>query len=154
MWIRICPDCKGPTLFTRSGQRSPGTAPGKEVADVPEDVARLYKEARVSAGAGAHTASVLACRKILMHVAVAEGAKPGEDFIKYVEYLESKNYLPPKGKLWVDYIRKRGNKANHEIELMEEQDSIALITFVEMLLRFIYEFPNMVPQPSQSLNST
>jgi len=28
---------------------------------------------------------------------------------------------------------------------MTKQDAEALIIFVEMLLRFIYEFPNMVP---------
>ena len=28
---------------------------------------------------------------------------------------------------------------------MTEKDAKELITFVEMLLRFIYEFPNMVP---------
>ena len=32
-----------------------------------------------------------------------------------------------------------------EIKIMTEADSGALITFVEMLLRFIYEFPGMVP---------
>jgi hypothetical protein len=28
---------------------------------------------------------------------------------------------------------------------MAEEDSRMLITFVEMLLRFVYEFPNLVP---------
>ena len=55
--------------------------------------------------------------------------------------------MPPNGKVWVDYIRQRGNEANHEIALMTQQDAEALITFVEMLLRFIYEFPGMVPTP-------
>jgi hypothetical protein len=48
--------------------------------------------------------------------------------------------------VWVDYIRTRGNEAAHEIEVMQEQDAVALITFVEMLLRFTDEFPREVPQ--------
>ena len=82
-----------------------------------------------------------------MNVAVNEGVPEGQTFISYVEYLDSKNFVPPKGKGWVDYIRKRGNEANHEIALMTEADAIGLISFVEMLLRFIYEFPSLVPPP-------
>ena len=88
------------------------------------------------------------CRKILMNIAVDKGAKSGKGFYDYVEYLDQKNFIPPDGKEWVDYIRKRGNEANHEIQLMEAEDAQALIYFVEMLLRFIYQFPNMVPQAS------
>jgi Domain of unknown function (DUF4145) len=153
-FIRICPSCNAPTFFARDGKRFPSNAPGRPVPNVPDELSKLYNEARASAGAGAYTASVLACRKILMHIAVEEGAKSGEAFIKYVEYLDGKNYLPPKGKVWVNYIRTRSNEANHEIMLMDEKDAIALVTFVEMLLRFIYEFPNMVPQPPASTLDT
>jgi len=84
-----------------------------------------------------------------MHIAVAEGANAGLSFLQYVEYLDNKNFVPPKGKGWVDYIRTKGNEANHEIKLMGTRDATALISFVEMLLRFIYEFPGMVPpQPN------
>jgi hypothetical protein len=83
-----------------------------------------------------------------MHVAVVEGAAEDKNFLYYVEYLASSGFVPPKGKMWVDYIRRRGNEANHEILLMGAEDSRALITFVEMLLRFIYEFPEMVPPAS------
>lgn len=99
----------------------------------------------MSVAANAYTGAVLICRKMLMNIAVSEGAKEGETFVSYVEYLANKGFVPPNGKIWVDYIRTRGNEANHDIALMEEKDSVALVTFVEMLLRFIYEFPNMVP---------
>jgi hypothetical protein len=89
-----------------------------------------------------------------MNIAVTEGAKEGLNFLKYVEYLSDNNFVPPKGKVWVDYIRTRGNEATHEIALMGEQDALALITFVEMLLRFIYEFPNMVPAPPTSTSTS
>ena len=82
---------------------------------------------------------------MLMNIAVQEGAEEGKNFFEYVEHLADKGFVPPNGKAWVDYIRKRGNEATHEIRLMTESDAKALIIFVEMLLRFIYEFPNMVP---------
>jgi hypothetical protein len=90
------------------------------------------------------TSAVLTCRKLLMHIAVAKGAAPGKSFMEYVEYLDQKNYIPPDGKGWVDYIRKKGNEANHEIKIMSVADASDLITFLEMLLKFVYEFPAKV----------
>jgi hypothetical protein len=89
---------------------------------------------------------------MLMSIAVAQGdtADKGKPFAKYVDFLSDKGFVPPNGKVWVDYIRQRANEANHEIALMGENDAIALIAFVEMLLRFIYEFPNMVPSTNAS----
>jgi hypothetical protein len=86
-----------------------------------------------------------------MHIAVQKGAKAGDSFVSYVEYLASKGYAPPDAKTWVDYIRQKGNEANHEIKVMSEQDAQPLIAFVEMLLKLIYEFPQKVPSvaPSQ-----
>ena len=76
-----------------------------------------------------------------MHLAVAKGAKPGETFKSYVEYLAKNNYVPPDCKLWVDQIRDTGNEANHEIVLMKREDAEHLILFCEMLLKIFYEFP-------------
>lgn len=150
--IRICPGCKAPTLF-KAEKHFPGSAPGSAVVKVPESLSILYEEARQSAAAGAYTASVLVCRKMLMNIAVTEEAEEGKTFLSYVEYLADKGYVPPKGKVWVDYIRERGNEATHEIELMEEKDAVALVTFVEMLLKFIYEFPNMIPVKESNQSS-
>ena len=145
--IRICPGCEQPTFFDGYSQ-TPQHAPGETVKDVPTDLHRLYDEARNSSAAGAYTGAVMICRKILMNVAVDNGAQPGESFLHYIDHLDQAGYLPPGGKKWVDYIRTRANEANHEIQLMNADDAQALITFVEMLLKFIYQFPNMVPQAS------
>ncbi len=144
--IRICPNCGLPTVFCPGlGGRSPMERPGGLVEHVPEDLGRLYEEARTSTGSSAFTGAVLLCRKILMHVAVAEGADSNKSFLEYVRYLADKGFVPPHRARWVDYIRTRGNEANHEIELMTEEEATALVKFVEMLLKFIYEFPNQVP---------
>ena len=80
-----------------------------------------------------------------MNIAVNEGADPGLSFFKYVDYLATQGYVPPNGRGWVDHIRRKGNEATHEIALMSRDDAEELITFVEMLLKFIYEFPARVP---------
>ena len=84
---------------------------------------------------------------MLMNIAVQEKAAEGLKFIEYVEYLAKNGFVPPNRKHWVDHIRKKGNEATHEIAVMSEADAKDLLGFVEMLLRFIYEFPKLVPAP-------
>jgi len=144
--LYICPYCDTPSYMTPWVQ-VPGVAPGNEVKQLPTDIAALYKEARNSIAASAYTASVLTCRKLLMNIAVAQGADPGKPFIMYIEYLSANGYIPPNGKGWVDHIRKKGNEATHEIVLMSSEDAVDLILFTEMLLKFIYEFPSRITKP-------
>jgi len=146
--VYVCPHCTRPTYFGDRGQ-VPGVAPGNEGANGPDETAKLYKEARLCVAIGSPTAAVLAARKLLMHIAVEEGATPGGNFLGYVEYLADNGYVPPRGKGWVDHIRKKGNEANHEIKLMTAVDATELISFSEMLLKFIYEFPGRVPGASE-----
>ncbi len=140
----ICPNCSLPTIFCDDKQ-IPGVSPGNAVAHVPDQINALYEEARKAVAGGAPTAAVFACRKLLMHIGVAEGAKEGLSFQAYVDHLSATGYVPPNGKGWVDHIRKKGNEANHEIVLMKPEDAMELINFAEMLLKFIYEFPKRVP---------
>lgn len=143
--IYICPHCARPSFF--HGERQyPEIAPGNEVDHVPEAVYLLYKEARNCVAASAYTASVLICRKLLMNIAVSQGAKENLRFIEYVDFLANSGFVPPNGRGWVDHIRKKGNEATHEIVVMGHSDASDLISFSEMLLKFIYEFPAQIPK--------
>ena len=79
-----------------------------------------------------------------MHIAVEQGAEEGLSFAKYVDYLDDKGYIPPNGKPWVDFIRKTGNVANHEIVIKEKEETEKVISFLSTLLLVIYEMPNML----------
>ena len=142
--IYICPHCEKPTYF-QSGVGIPGLPFGNPVAHLPADIEALYQEARNCVSFGAYTGSVLLCRKLLMNVAVSIGAAPGDPFIKYVEHLSANGYVPPNGKGWVDHIRKKGNEATHEISCMKAEDAEELLSFIEMLFKFMYEFPQKIP---------
>lgn len=140
-YILICHYCSRPTYFDIDGNQIPGPIYGNSVFDVPEKVETLYNEARNCISCNAYTASVLCSRKLLMNIAVSKGAEEGIRFIDYVSFLSDKNYIPPDGKDWVDHIRKKGNEATHEISIMKKEDAEELIIFIEMLLKFIYQFP-------------
>jgi hypothetical protein len=35
--------------------------------------------------------------------------------MEYIEHLANNGFVPPKGRGWVDHIRKKGNEANHVV---------------------------------------
>jgi hypothetical protein len=143
-FILICTYCNKPSFVDTQNKKVLSTTPsatfGNKVNGLTEEVNKLYDEARKCSSIGAHTSTVLTCRKILMHVAVEKGAPVGKKFLDYVNYLADNNYIPPDGKEWVDHIRSKSNEANHEINIMEIADAEDLISFTEMLLRLVYEF--------------
>lgn len=151
-YIYICHHCYRPTFFDKDGNQTPGFKYGNDVLDIDDEgVRELYNEARACFSANSFTAVILCCRKLLMHIAVSKGDTPGKDFIDYVEFLSAKNYIPPDAKEWVDHIRKKGNEANHEIVIMKKQDAEDLLSFIETLLRIIYEFPANVRKRVKSV---
>jgi hypothetical protein len=142
--IYICPHCQGPTAWY-DRIRIPGASSARHVDGLPGDIEILYKEIR-GISSTAPTSAVLACRKLLMNIAVSQGAKEGLSFVDYVTYLADKGFVPPNGKGWVDHIRKKGNEANHEIKLMDTAEAEELVAFAEMLMKFVFEFPNKIPK--------
>jgi len=147
--IYICPRCAYPTTFSRRRQ-IPGVAAGEQVTHLPPEVENLYGEARRTFSVDAYTSSVMASRKVLMNVAVAQGATAGKNFKEYVDYLADKGYVPPGRRDWVNHIRDKGNDANHEIPNMTKDDARELLDFLGMLLKFVYEFPARVRPSSAS----
>jgi hypothetical protein len=99
---------------------------------------------------GAYTGAVLISRKLLMNVSAAEGAKPGLPFTDYVDHLVSRGYVPPNAKAWVDKIRTTGNEKNHEVHLASREEAEELLSFIEMILKLIYEFPARGGAPTGS----
>jgi uncharacterized protein DUF4145 len=152
--IFICTYCRRPTYMEPEGEQFPGVPYGSEVDFLPEDVQRLYDEARRAMSVNAFTAAVMACRKVLMNVAVQEGAKDDQSFAKYVNWLADQGYVPAKGRAWVNRIREKGNEANHEIPAISRTDAEDVLSFTEMLLKVNYEMParaagTQVEEPSE-----
>ena len=143
--IYICPHCDKPTYFEGGGLQVPGVAPGNEVHNLPDELETMYRDARNCVSVSAFTAAVLACRKLLMNIAVQQGAKEGKNFLFYVDYLANSGFVPPNARGWVDHVKKKGDEATHEIAIMAKLDAEELILFSELLLKFIYEFPSKVP---------
>jgi hypothetical protein len=147
--VLICPNCMRPTYF-EADRQVPGASFGNMVNNLPAELNPLYQEARNCMIVSAYTASVLVCRKILMHVAVEKNAQPNQSFKSYVEYLIAANIIPGHFKTWVDHIREKSNEANHEIVVMGRKEAEDLLSFTEMLLKVIYEYPYRAAQATAS----
>lgn len=146
-YIYICHFCDNPTFFDYDRKQIPGAHIGNPIKHIANpDVENLFKEANTCFSIGAYTSSVICCRKLLMNISVEQGAKEGKGFVEYVNFLNDNNYMPPNGKEWVDSIRKLGNEANHKIDFKTQEEAKLIITFTEMLLRFIYEMPGLMKE--------
>jgi hypothetical protein len=141
VYLAICPRCDLPSLIGANGDAVPPAKPGEDVDHLVDPIATLYEEARRALQQSAPTAAVMAGRKVLMNVAVANGAPGGGSFAAYVDWLLANGLVTPAMRDWVDEIRELGNDANHEIDLMSRESAEELLTFVAMLLRVVYEYP-------------
>jgi hypothetical protein len=140
-WL-LCPACdKGAVRV--EGTLHPSPLFGPVIDGLPGQVADAYDEARACMGVGAFTAAELICRKILMHIAVDKGAKAGEAFMAYLDFLEKAGYVTPPMKGWVDLIRQHGNLATHELPAPDEQQAESTVMFTAELLRLVYEMEHM-----------
>jgi hypothetical protein len=142
--ICLCSHCGRPTFFELDSQ-TPGPPFGADVQHLPSDIEALYREARNCTRIAAYTAGAMACRKVLMNVAVDRGAPENQSFAVYVDFLDRNGWVPPNGKQWVNHIRTKGNEATHQILPISKADLEDLLVFVEMLLRVIFEFPKRLP---------
>lgn len=144
-YIYICHKCNKPTYFSMFEQlQVPGCLYGKEFTDTvfPDDNTKLlYNEIRNCMSAHAYTSAVLSARKLLMHIGVNCGAEKGKTFEYYVNYLDENGYVSINCKKWIDIIRKKGNEANHEIQIFSEHDAKQIIKFIEIMISVIYEMP-------------
>ena len=138
--IYICTHCGLPTLFY-SDQQVPGSDEAVQFHDLPDDIQKVYQEIASSIQNGNNTAAVLLSRKLLMHIAVEQGAEEGKQFAHYVTYLTEKGFVPPNANKLLEFIRQIGNQKNHEIVLASAIEAKKTLKFIESILQFAYELP-------------
>ncbi len=137
--VAVCPACHGVNIVEDGKPQIPASRPGKYVEGLPEDVAAAWREARASLGAGAPTAAEHMCRKILVHIAVANGAKEGVPFKAAVEHLLATGVITSQWKPWVDKIRDNGNEAAHDLAPVPQERARLTLEFTQQLLQLVYE---------------
>ena len=148
VYVYLCHFCSLPSFFNeQASTQIPAPAFGRHVDYLPFEIDQLYKEARAAFTAGCPTATALCCRSLLAHIAVSKGAQQGLSFARYIDHLAGKGYISFDASVWLDHIRQEGNRAAHEIILkIERADAHTLLSFMEVILKTIYEFPGELLQ--------
>ncbi|MGD7021504.1 DUF4145 domain-containing protein [Rossellomorea vietnamensis] len=142
-WVIICTSCNQPTYINPEEDiQVPSPKIVDKVEYLPDSLNSLFNETREAISAGLYNSSVLLCRKMLMNLAVLEGAQENKSFLSYVNYFEDNGFITVKMKPWVDKIRTIGNTATHEIPDIKKADALIAFEFLVMLLKLIYEFPS------------
>lgn len=142
LWLR-CPGCGRGSVINEDTGQIPRRQPGGSVAGLPAETEAAYAEARAAASVGAWTGVEMLCRKILMHVAVDKGAAAGKSFAFYLDYLQEHGYVPAVMREWVDFIRRHGNDAAHELPAVTEDRGAGTLVFTEQLLKSTYEMAEL-----------
>lgn len=141
--IRVCPRCWAATTFLDKKAQFPGPLKGdnfdarKRNEDV-QSVVALYDEARLALSRGAPSCAVLMFRKLLMHIAVQQGAKAGLGFVEYVTYLKDNGVVGKPQHGLLERIRKDGNQENHDVVRATQEQAEALLSLVTLLVRSVY----------------
>lgn len=142
--VHLCPGCHGPTFFAPDGRQFPRPPSGHPVEHVPTALEQLYEEARRSIAHRCYTGAALLCKKILHHMARTRGAPDEASFVDCIIFLEEGGYIPPDGSHWVNHVGQQNRDDGDRIRVRSAGDAEDLLRFTEMLLRFNYEFPNLI----------
>lgn len=151
-WLR-CMNCKL-ALAVNDGVASPAQKPLRVPSGLPSDEEAVWGEIRECLGVGAYTASVMLCRKLLMHVAVAHSlpAKNGNDyapnFKQCTEHLLKVGIVTERMKPWIERIKDVGNEANHELAPVGKDSALDVATFTMKLLELAYEMDDTMAKAS------
>jgi hypothetical protein len=142
-WLR-CVNCLH-GLVKNGNVISPGVLPLAVPQGLVGREGEVWGEIRSTLSVGAYTASVMLCRKLLLHVAVSHGLSEIDDkgkspnFDTAVKHLIAEGVVTKRMQPWVDRIREVGNEANHELGGITEAQALDVAKFTEQLLRLAYE---------------
>ncbi len=143
--VGVCPLCGAPIILNKENNNVlPAMREFEEISFLPKDVETLYNEMRDAYSVQSYTCCVISGRMLLANVAVEEGAEENRSFKYYVDYLVDK-YLPAtKDKPWLDKVRELGNDSAHKMVIVNKEQAKISLTFINAILKNIYEFPNSV----------
>lgn len=122
-YIYICPHCKAPVILDDEEKEVLLPLLGAEIKKLPENIGNVYEEVRRCMQSKCFTGAIMLMRKIIMNIAVHEGAEENLKFVQYVDFLFSNGIVPKKSKNKVDSVKDLGNDANHKLENRTQEEA-------------------------------
>lgn len=137
--IFLCSHCQAPNIYDVENKTPLLPLPGKEIKKLPENIQNVYGEVRKCMQTSCFTGAVMLMRKIIMNVAIHEGAENNKGFAYYVKYLCDEGIVHKKSVKKAESVKDLGNDANHEIENRTKEEAQNCFEFIELLLIQNYE---------------
>lgn len=147
-WLR-CVNCRRGFVLN-DFVASPAAQPLDTPAVLSGDELTTWTEVRTCLAGGANTAAVMMCRKLLLHIAVANGLPPKDakdrapSFLAAIDHLEAEGVITTRMRPWVNRVKDVGNEANHELASIDGAAAKDVALFTRQLLHLAYELPAMV----------
>lgn len=157
-WLR-CANCLQGAVIN-GGVMAPSVRPLRVPKGLPAAEGMVWNEVRECLAVGATTASVMLCRKLLLHIAVTHGlaAKNAKGwaptFKGIVDHLESQGLVTKRMRPWVERIRDVGNEANHELQPVSANEALDVATFTQQLLALAFEMDALMAEPAAAIEGT
>jgi len=157
-WLR-CLTCSSAYVIN-GGAISPSSKPLSVPLGVGGVELEAWNEVRDCLGVAAYTAAVMMCRKLLFHIAVANGLPDVDSkgyaptFSEAVEFIITSGLASERMRSWVERIKTVGNEANHKIIATTKEVAEDIAAFTEQLLKLTYEMDIIMKQQDAARNAT
>lgn len=143
----LCVSC-GDGFVRNNSKIIPNKMPFGEPSGTPEPELALWREVRRCFSVSAYNAVAMLCRKILLHMVFTHqrGRDPKAipqdlSFAAAVRYLSDKGVITEDQRTLADGIKNVGNKANHELPEITEEEASDIALFTYFLFLSAYEMP-------------
>jgi hypothetical protein len=126
-------------------RRWPGEVGDGVPADVPDNIADLYRQAVLCSRQQARDAAGMTLRKTLeVSTKTLEPSLAGKSLASRIDALHGAQKLTADIRDWAHEIRLDGNEAAHDEAPFSRDQVASLIQFVEAYIRYIYTLPALV----------
>lgn len=146
-WL-LCVGCGTGAVADEYNRVSPSSKEYPTPEGTPTAEAKAWTEIRECLSVGAYNAVAMLCRKLLLHMvfthqrSVNPEAKPGNiNFAQAVQYLLSNRIITAAYEPLATEIRHVGNRANHELPDISEDEARKIALFTHYLFVSVYEIP-------------
>lgn len=153
-WL-LCPACGTGAVVDRFGRVSPGQMEFPTPDGTPESEAKIWEETRTCLSVEAYNAVAMLCRKLLLHLVFTHersedsSATPRKmTFAQAVQYLLDNGVITAANKPLATDIQNIGNRANHELPDITEEEARKIALFTHYLFLSVYEMPKKASIPT------
>lgn len=146
-WL-LCMACGAGAVVNRVSGVSPGPKKFPTPDGTPESETVLWEEIRNCLSVSAFNAVAMLCRKLLLHLVYThERSQDPQAVPRNIKFVQAVQYLLDKGVITAAHeplaaeIKNIGNRANHELPNITQDEAYKIAQFTHFLFISVYEMP-------------